>query len=180
METDVLTKWTIDPTHSEITFKVKHLVISTVTGTFNSFDGILETGDDAFENAQISFEADINSIDTNNSDRDAHLKSDDFFNAAEYPKMTFESTSFTKTGDNEFELTGNLTIRGNTQEITLNATYGGTVVDPYGQTKAGFELSGKLNRKKFGLKWNAVTEAGSVVVSDEVKLQISVQFVKQD
>lgn len=180
METDVLTKWSIDPTHSEITFKVKHLVISTVTGTFNSFDGSLEAENDTFENAQISFEADINSIDTNNSDRDAHLKSDDFFNAAEYPKMTFESTSFTKTGDNEFKLTGNLTIRGTTKEITLNATYGGSVVDPYGQTKVGFEVSGKINRKEYGLKWNAVTEAGSVVVSDEVKLLMSVQFVKQN
>lgn len=179
MKTDVLTKWSIDPTHSEITFKVKHLVISTVTGTFNSFDGTLEAENDEFENSQISFEADINSIDTNNSDRDTHLKSDDFFNAAEHPKMTFESTSFTKTGDDEYKLVGNLTIRGNTKEITLNATYGGTVVDPYGQTKAGFEVSGKINRKEFGLKWSAVTEAGSVVVSDEVKLLMSVQFVKQ-
>ena len=179
METDVLTKWAIDPTHSEISFKVKHLVISTVTGTFKSFDGTLETDNEDFENAQISFEADIDSIDTNNSDRDTHLKSDDFFNAAEHPKMTFESTSFTKTGDGEYKLTGNLTIRGNSQEITLNAEYGGTVVDPYGQTKAGFEVSGKLNRKEFGLKWSAVTEAGSVVVSEEVKLLMSVQFVKE-
>lgn len=180
METEVLTKWSIDPTHSEITFKVKHLVISTVTGTFNSFDGTLEAENNNFEDAQISFEADINSIDTNNSDRDTHLKSDDFFNAAEYPKMTFESTSFTNTGDDEYKLTGNLTIRGITKEITLNATYGGTVVDPYGQTKAGFEVSGKINRKEYGLKWSAVTEAGSVVVSDEVKLLMSVQFVKQN
>jgi len=179
METDVLTKWAIDPTHSEISFKVKHLVISTVTGTFKSFDGTLETDNEDFDNAQISFEADIDSIDTNNSDRDTHLKSDDFFNAAEHPKLTFESTSFTKTGDGEYQLIGNLTIRGNSQEITLNAEYGGTVVDPYGQTKAGFEVSGKLNRKEFGLKWSAVTEAGSVVVSEEVKLLISVQIVKQ-
>lgn len=180
MKTDVLTKWAIDPTHSEITFKVKHLVISTVTGSFNSFDGTLEAENYTLENAQISFAADINSIDTNNSDRDTHLKSDDFFNAAEFPKMTFESTSFTKTGDDEFKLIGNLTIRGNTKEIALNATYGGTVVDPYGQTKAGFEVAGKILRKEFALKWNAITEAGSVVVSDEVKLLMSVQFVKQN
>lgn len=145
MKTDVLTKWSIDPTHSEITFKVKHLVISTVTGTFNSFDGSLETENDNLENAQISFEADINSIDTNNSDRDTHLKSNDFFNAADYPKMTFESTSFTKIGDDGYKLIGNLTIRGYTKEVTLNATFGGTVVDPYGQTKVGFEVSGKIN-----------------------------------
>ena len=179
METDVLTKWAIDPTHSEISFKVKHLVISTVTGTFTSFNGTLETDNDDFDNAQISFESDIDSIDTNNSDRDAHLKSDDFFNAADHPKLTFESTSFTRTGDGEYKLTGNLTIRGNTKEITLNTTYGGTVVDPYGQTKAGFEVSGKINRKEYGLKWSAVTEAGSVVVSEEVKLLMSVQFIKQ-
>ncbi len=179
MSTDVLTKWTIDPTHSEILFKVKHLVISTVTGKFNEFDGSFESKGDDLEEAHISFEANINSIDTNNEDRDTHLKSDDFFNADEHPKLTFSSTSFTKKSDSEYELTGDLTIRGTTKEVSLDVEYGGTVEDPYGQTKAGFEVNGKINRKEFGLKWNAVTEAGSVVVSEEVKLQLSVQFVKQ-
>lgn len=179
MNTDVLTKWTIDPTHSEINFKVKHLVISTVTGKFKEFDGTIETEGDDLEGASISFEANIKSIDTNNDDRDAHLKSDDFFNASEHPKLTFESTSFTKKRDDEYELTGYLSLRGTTKEVTLDVEYGGTVEDPYGQTKAGFEVSGRINRKDFGLNWNAVTEAGNIVVSDEVRLQLSVQFVKE-
>ncbi|MGN8225518.1 YceI family protein [Gracilimonas sp. BCB1] len=172
--------WNIDPTHSEIQFKVKHLVISTVTGNFKSFNGSLETEDDSFENASVTFEADTDSITTNNADRDNHLKSDDFFNAEEFPKMTFESTSFTNTGNNTYELTGNLTIRDITKEVSLNVEHGGTVDDPYGQTKAGFEINGSINRKEFGLKWNAVTEAGSVVVADEVKLQLNVQVVESE
>ena len=178
MSTATATKWGVDTTHSEITFKVKHLVISTVTGKFRSFDAAIETDNEDFEDAKITFEADINSIDTNNEDRDNHLKSDDFFNAEEYPKLTFESTSFKKTGDGEYKLIGDLTIRGNTRTVELEAEYGGTVVDPYGNTKAGFDVSGKINRKEFGLKWSAVTEAGNVVVSDEVKLNLNVQFVK--
>lgn len=178
MSTETLTKWAIDETHSEITFKVKHLVISTVTGKFKSFDASIETENDDFEGASISFEADINSIDTGNEDRDAHLKSDDFFNADEHPKLTFQSTSFKKTGEGEYKLTGDLTIRGNTKTVELDAEYGGTVEDPYGNTKAGFDVSGKINRKEFGLTWSAVTEAGNVVVSDDVKLNLNVQFVK--
>ena len=178
MSTETLTKWTIDTAHSEITFKVKHLVISTVTGKFKEFDATIESGNDDFENAKITFEASIDSIETGNEDRDSHLKSDDFFNASEYPKMKFVSTSFKKVGDGEYKLVGDLTIRGNTKEIELDAEYGGTVVDPYGQTKAGFEVTGKINRKEFGLTWSAVTEAGSVVVSDEVKLNLNVQFTQ--
>lgn len=178
MTTETLTRWGIDTTHSEITFKVKHLVISTVTGKFKEFDASIETDNEDFEDANITFEAVIDSIDTGNDDRDNHLKSDDFFNAAEHPKLTFQSTSFKKTGDGEYKLIGDLTIRGTTKSVELDAEYGGTVVDPYGNTKAGFEVSGKINRKEFGLKWNAVTEAGSVVVSDEVKLNLNVQFTK--
>lgn len=178
MSTEILTKWNIDTTHSEITFKVKHLVISTVTGKFTDFDASLETDSEEFEDANIRFEATINSIETGNEDRDNHLKSDDFFNAAEHPKMIFESTQFKKTGEDDYRLLGNLTIRGNTQPVELKAEYGGTVQDPYGNTKAGFDVTGKINRKDFGLKWNAVTEAGNVVVSDEVKLSLNVQFVK--
>lgn len=178
MSTQTLTKWNIDTAHSEITFKVKHLVISTVTGKFNSFDASLETENDDFEDAEIYFEAEVTSIDTNNGDRDAHLKSDDFFNAAGHPKLTFESTSFKKIGEHEYKLIGDLTIRGNTKAVELNAVYGGTVQDPYGNTKAGFEVTGTINRKEFGLKWNGVTEAGNVVVSDEVKLNLNVQFTE--
>lgn len=180
MSTLTAVKWGLDTTHSEITFKVKHLVISTVTGKFNRFDATMESDNDNFDGADIRFEADIDSVDTNNEDRDNHLKSDDFFNASEYPKLTFESRSFRKFGENEFKLIGDLTIRDKTKTVELDAVYGGTVVDPYGQTKAGFEVSGDINRKEFGLKWNAVTEAGNIVVSDHVKLMMSVQFVKDE
>lgn len=178
MATDTLTKWAVDTAHSEINFKVKHLVISTVTGKFKTFDASIETDNEDFEDARITFEADVNSIDTNNSDRDAHLKSDDFFNAEEYPKLTFESTSFKHVGEGQYKLLGNLTIRGNTKPVELDAVYGGTVTDPYGNTKAGFEVTGKINRKKFGLKWNGVTEAGNLVVSEDVKLDLNVQFTE--
>lgn len=174
------TTWNIDPTHSEVKFKVKHLVISTVTGSFNTFAGSIEAEGDgqSFENAKASFTADIDSIFTNNADRDAHLKSDDFFNAEAFPQLKFESTKFEATGDGEYKVTGNMTIRDITKEVVLDVVHGGTVGDPYGQTKAGFEISGTINRKEFGLKWSAVTEAGSVVVGDKVKLELNVQFVK--
>ena len=178
MSTDTLTKWTIDSAHSEITFKVKHLVISTVTGKFKDFDASIESDNEDFENATIAFEANIDSIETGNGDRDNHLKSEDFFNATEYPKMIFESSSFKKTGDGEYKLVGELTIRDKTKLVELDAEYGGTVVDPYGNTKAGFDVTGKINRKEFGLTWSAVTEAGSVVVSDQVKLNLNVQFTR--
>lgn len=179
MNTETLTKWTIDKAHSEITFKIKHLVISTVTGKFNEFDATLESENEDFEGADITFEALIDSIDTNNEDRDKHLKSKDFFNAEEHPKLTFESTSFEKKGEGEYKLIGDLTIRGNTNTVELDVEYGGTVKDPYGNTKAGFEINGKINRKEFGLTWNAVTEAGNVVVSEEVKLNLNVQFIQE-
>jgi polyisoprenoid-binding protein YceI len=170
--------WNIDPMHSEVQFKVKHLVISTVTGYFRKFSGSITTTGDAFENAKASFEADIDSIDTNVGDRDAHLKSDDFFNAAAFPKLKFENGSLRKTGDDSYGLKGNLTIRDITKEVELAVEFGGQMIDPYGQTKVGFEISGKISRKAFGLKWDAVTEAGGVVVGDEVRLLLNVQFVK--
>ena len=177
--TAVKTAWAIDPAHSEIHFKVKHMMVSTVTGAFGEFEGSLDTEAEDFDGASIRFSADINSISTNNDQRDAHLKSDDFFNAEAFPKMTFESTSFTKKDDDEYELIGNLTIRDFTHEVKLAVEYNGTVVDPYNQTKAGFEITGKINRKDFGLQWSAVTEAGSVVVSDQVKLALNIQLIKQ-
>lgn len=179
METLTKTLWSIDPTHSEAGFKVKHLVISTVNGKFNEFEGSVESEDDNFENANISFAAKIDSISTGVADRDAHLKSDDFFNAEKYPELKFQSTSFEKVDDDEYTLKGDLTIRDVTKPVELKVVYGGTVTDPYGNTKAGFEIGGKINRKDFGLKWSAVTEAGSVVVSDEVKLDLNIQIVKQ-
>jgi len=173
------TKWLIDPMHSEVQFKVKHLVISTVTGFFKSFEGSLETENEDFDGAKISFSIDIDSIDTNQSQRDGHLKSADFFDAEKFPKITFKSTSFKKTDDDEFQLDGELTVKGITKPVTLAAEFGGSTADFYGNTKAGFEVSGKISRKEFGLTWEGVTEAGSVVVGDDIKLLINVQFAKQ-
>lgn len=174
METLTKTTWAVDPTHSEVSFKVKHMMISTVRGFFKDFNASLEAEQEDLNDASFSFTAEIGSINTGNEDRDNHLKSDDFFNAAEYPTMKFESTSF----DGE-SITGNLTIRDVTKEITLSADKSAVAVDPYGQTKVGLEISGEINRKDFGLTWSAVTEAGNVVVSDKVKLSADVQFVKQ-
>lgn len=179
MTTQTATKWAIDPSHSEITFKVKHLVVATVTGKFTTFEGSLDTTNEDFSDAHINFSADIASIDTGNADRDGHLKSDDFFNAEAFPKLTFKSTSFTKTGDNEFKLVGDITLRDVTKSIELTAEYGGTMVDPWGNTKAGFEITGKIKRKEFGLKWDVITEAGGAVVSDEVKLHLNIELHKQ-
>jgi len=168
----------IDPAHSEIQFKVKHLMISTVTGTFNSFSGSLTSDTEDFEGASVNFSADINSIYTGNEQRDGHLKSADFFNAEEHPQLVFANGKLVKT-HNGFDLNGDLTIRGVTKPLTLTVEYNGTMVDPWGQTKAGFELTGSIKRKEFGLSWDAITEAGGVVVSDEVKLALNVQVVKQ-
>lgn len=179
MTTETKTLWKIDPTHSEVQFKVKHLVISTVTGSFGSFDGEIEADSADFENATATFTADVDSITTNNEDRDQHLKSDDFFNAKEYPQLKFESKNFEKVGEGEYTVTGDLTIRDVTKEIELDVVHGGTVGDPYGNTKAGFEVTGSINRKEFGLTWDAVTEAGNVVVADKIKLQLNVQFIQQ-
>ncbi|RXK83583.1 YceI family protein [Filimonas effusa] len=169
----------IDPAHSDIEFKVKHLMITNVTGSFASFDATLEAEKEDFSDAKVSFEADVNSINTKNEQRDGHLKGEDFFAADQFPKISFVSTGISKISDDEYKLTGDFTVRGNTKSITLDVTYTGTVVDPYGQTKAGFEATGKINRKDFGLSWSAVTEAGGLVVSDEVKLLLNIQMIKQ-
>lgn len=173
------TTWAIDPTHSEVQFKVKHLMVSTVTGSFSQFEGTIEMEEDDFADAKISFSADINSISTGNEQRDTHLKSADFFNAEQFPKLTFTSTGMTKTGEDTYNLVGNLTLHGVTKPVTLKVEYGGQMQDFYGQTKAGFELSGVLKRKEFGLTWDAVTEAGGVVVSDDVRLIMNIQVTKQ-
>nr|WP_294947673.1 YceI family protein [uncultured Mucilaginibacter sp.] len=172
------TKWVLDPMHSEVQFKVKHLVISTVTGSFKTFEGELTTESDDFEGADVSFSLDVNSIDTNQDHRDSHLKGADFFDAETYPKISFKSTSFTKDGD-EYKLTGDLTIKDVTKSVTLDVEHGGVAGDFYGNTKAGFEVTGKINRKDFGLVWDGVTEAGSVVLGSDIKLIINVQFAKQ-
>ncbi|MBS1529655.1 MAG: polyisoprenoid-binding protein [Bacteroidetes bacterium] len=179
METQIATKWSIDPMHSEVQFKVKHLVISTVTGSFQNFEGTVETEGDDFSDAKINFSLDVNSINTNQAQRDGHLKSADFFDAEQYPHIAFESTSFTKEGDENYKLVGNLTIKGVTKPVTLQVEHGGVANDFYGNTKAGFEIDGKINRKEFGLTWDGVTEAGSVVVGEDIKLHANIQLAKQ-
>ncbi|MBE2216851.1 MAG: YceI family protein [Ignavibacteria bacterium] len=164
--------WKIDPAHSEIKFKVKHLLVSTVTGSFGKFDAELNSDGDDFENAVISFEAESASINTNNAQRDAHLQSADFFDAENFPKMTFVSKSFKKLTDSNFELTGDMTIRGTTKEVKLNVEYNGNAKGFDGLEVAGFEITGKLNRFDFGLQWNAMTEAGGIVVGPEIKIEI--------
>lgn len=173
------TTWKIDPTHSEVQFKVKHLMITTVTGNFNEFDATAVTeGDDFTSVSSVDFTASVESISTNNSQRDEHLRSADFFDATQYPALTFKSTRVEGSGD-EFTVHGDLTIKDTTKPVALKAEFGGIVVDPYGQTKAGFTVSGKISRKEFGLTWSAVTEAGQVVVSDDIRLSAEFQFVKQ-
>ena len=174
-----LSKWSIDPMHSEVQFKVKHLVISTVSGFFKSFEGSVETDNENFEHANIDFSIDINSIDTTQPVRDEHLKSAEFFDAATYPHIKFKSTSFKKIGDDDYALTGNLTIKNVTKPVTLDVEFGGSAADFYGNTKAGFEITGKINRKEFGLTWDGVTEAGSIVVGEDIKLTINAQLTKQ-
>ena len=171
------TKWSIDPAHSEITFKVKHLMISNVKGEFKTFQANID-GED-FTTSTISANIDTTSIATNNNDRDTHLKSPDFFEVEKYPEITFVSTSIKKVDDDEFKLVGDLTIKGTTKEITLDTEFGGFMKDPYGNEKAGFSINGKLNRKDFGLNWNAALEAGGVMVGNEIKIYAEVQFIKQ-
>jgi polyisoprenoid-binding protein YceI len=172
-------KWKIDPAHSEVQFKVKHLMITTVTGYFKEFDLEVETENEDFNTAsRVEFTANIESLDTNNQQRDTHLKSPDFFNAAEHNQLRFVGNKYESNGE-EAQLHGDLTIRGVTKPISLMVEFGGIVVDPYGQTKAGFTVDGRVSRKEFGLTWNAVTEAGQVVVSDDIRIHCEIQLVKQ-
>ncbi len=172
-------QWKTDPVHSEVQFKVKHLMITTVTGHFKKIEVIVETENDDFtEASKIEFTAEINSSSTNNEQRDTHLKSADFFQAEQYAELKFISRKYEKAGD-VYKLYGDLTIKDITKPMTVNVDYAGIVLDPYGQTKAGFTVEGKLSRKEFGLTWNAVTEAGKVVVSDDIRLHCEIQLVKQ-
>jgi polyisoprenoid-binding protein YceI len=169
----------MDPAHSEILFKVNHMVIASVTGKFDKFDAVVHASKDDFTDLEAEFTAEINSINTHQSDRDAHLKSVDFFDAVNFPTLTFRSTGFKKTAGDAYLLTGEITIRGTTKSITLNVEFTGIIQDPWGMTRAGFELSGMLNRKEFGLQWSVLTETGGMVAGDEVKLMLNVELVKQ-
>jgi polyisoprenoid-binding protein YceI len=174
------TKWVLDPTHSENNFKVKHLMISNVKGEFRKFTAEINAIGTDFANASILANIDASSIFTNEDNRDNHLKSADFFDTENYPELTFVGTSFEKTGGDEFTLTGDLTIKGTTKPVTLDVEFGGINKDPYGNEKAAFSLTGKINRKDWGLNWNAALETGGVLVSEEVKISAEMQFVKQN
>ena len=172
------TQWNIDPTHSEIGFKVKHMMFTNVSGKFEQYDGSFLTDGDNFENAEIAFSANVESINTGSADRDTHLRSADFFDAANHPKLTFKSSSVVKKSENDYEISGDLTLHGVTKFVRLDAEFGGLMTDPWGNSKAAWSLSGKINRKDFGLNWNAALETGGVLVSEEVRLNIEVQLIK--
>jgi len=173
------TKWLLDNVHTGVKFTVTHLVISEVEGRFKAFSGSMTSSKPDFTDAQIEFSVDVNSISTDNEMRDKHLKSDDFFNAEKFPEMTFKSISFKKMAPKAYELSGNLTIRDVTRKVRFLVTYGGTVKDPYGNTKAGFKATATINRLDFGLKWNTLTEAGGTVVGSDVNIILNAEFAKE-
>lgn len=173
------TTWKSDPAHSSIEFTVTHMVISEVTGKFGGFEAVIEASKEDFSNATIEFSADASSINTGIEKRDAHLKSADFFDTEKFPKLSFKSTSFEKVEGKKYALKGDLTMHGVTKPVVLDVVYNGTIKDPYGQTKAGFKVTGELNRTDFGLTWNAALETGGVVVSEEVGITANIQLVKE-
>lgn len=172
------TTWNIDPFHSEIQFKVKHLVISTVTGSFKSFNGSAVADGDDLENAKVTVNIDVNSVDTGQPGRDEHLRNADFFEAEKYPQFNFVSTSFKKKKGDLYSLVGNLTIKGITKEVELKAEYGGTERDNWGNTKVGFEVSGTIDRKDFGVTFNALTETGGLALGENIKILANIQLTK--
>jgi polyisoprenoid-binding protein YceI len=175
----VNTKWAIDPAHSEIGFKVKHMMFTNVSGKFNNFSTDIESEGEDFSNPVIRFEADVDSVSTGNKDRDGHLLSADFFDVAQYPKLSFEGKSFTQIDGGDYELAGDLTMHGVTKPVKLAVEYGGLMKDPWGNIKAGFSINGKINRKDWGLAYNAVLDNGGILLSEDVKLNMEVQLVKQ-
>ena len=174
-----VTKWVLDPTHSEILFKVKHMMIANVRGEFRKFKAEASIAGLNLEGSSVKAEIDASSIFTNANDRDTHLKSADFFDAENHKELVFTGTSYTKTDENKYTLKGNLTIKGVTKEVAFDVEFGGINKDPWGNEKAGFSLNGTINRKDWGLNWNAALEAGGVLVGEEVKISAEVQLLKQ-
>lgn len=173
------TNWKVDSMHSEVGFKVRHMMISNVSGSFGAFDASVATAGDDFSSAKFDFSAAIDSINTGVADRDGHLKSADFFDAENHPALKFTSTEVKKVSDDALEIAGHLEIKGQVKPVVLTAEFAGIAVDPYGQTKAGMTIYGSIKRSEFGLTWSAVTEAGNIVVGDEIKLNAELQFIKQ-
>jgi polyisoprenoid-binding protein YceI len=173
------TKWVLDPTHSEVEFKIKHMMISTVTGNFKKFDATVETEGEDFTTAKVKFTVEVDSIDTKNEQRDGHLKSVDFFDTANFPEFTFVATKYENVdNDGSYEVYGDLTIRGITRNEKFDAEFGGVIKDPWGNTRAGLTITGKINRKDFGLTWSGATETGSLIVSEDVKIHVALEFIK--
>ncbi|WP_432222331.1 YceI family protein [Flavobacterium sp. TMP13] len=173
------TKWTIDPTHSAIGFKVKHMMFTNISGQFKEYQATITTNGDSFENATIDFSADVNSVDTNNAERDGHLKSADFFDADNNPKLIFKSTSFKKVDGHNYDLAGNLSVKGIEKAVRFPVEFSGLMTDPWGNTKVGLNIYGKINRKDWGLNWNSALETGGVLVGEEVKMVIELELAKQ-
>ena len=178
MKTNEKTTWAIDPSHSKIGFKVKHLMISNVLGNFREFSGQVTTTGNDFSTAVISVSLNSASVDTEIADRDTHLKSPDFFDVVTFPKITFEGNGLKDLGDDMYELTGDLVIKGVSKQVVLAVEFGGLMTDPWGNVKAGFSITGKMNRKDWGLNWNAALEAGGFLVGDEVKIICDVELIK--
>ena len=175
------TKWVIDPVHTEIAFKVKHLMITNVKGVFKEFEASIYTTGDDFMTAEVDFWMNPASVDTGSADRDTHLKSADFFDVENYKEITFTGNTYEKVdNDGSYELYGDLTVKGITKRIKLDVEFGGVVKDPWGNEKAGFSINGKINRKDWGLNWNAALEAGGLLVSDEVRISCEVQLLKSN
>ena len=173
------TKWVLDPTHSEVEFKIKHMMISTVTGNFKKFDATVETEGEDFTTAKVKFTVDVDSIDTKNEQRDGHLKSVDFFDTANFPEITFVATKYENVdNDGSYEVYGDLTVRGITRNEKFDAEFGGVIKDPWGNTRAGLTITGKINRKQFGLTWSGATETGSLIVSEDVRIHAGLEFIK--
>ena len=180
LTTSAQVNWNFDKSHTNIGFKVDHMVIAEVEGEFNSYEGTFSSpAEDNFEGSTISFTVDVNSINTDNKDRDNHLKSDDFFNAEKFPKITFKGKSMKKVDGKKYKLVGDVTMRDVTKEITLDVEYNGTIKDPWGNTRSGFNLEGKVNRFDYGLKWNNLLETGSLVVGEIVTIEAHVELIKQ-
>ena len=173
------TKWVLDPTHSELGFKIKHLMISNISGSFQQFEVEVETEGDDFSTAQIRATAEIASIHTNNEQRDHHLRNSDFFEAETYPQLSFQSTSIEKLDEDTFLVNGDLTMKGVRKPVKLQVEYSGITKDPWGGVRAGYTITGKLNRSDWGINFNGVLETGGLALSEEVKLFSEIQLVKQ-
>jgi len=173
------TKWLVDPTHSELGFKIKHLMISNVSGALKNFEAEAEMDEADFSSAQINLTAAMASITTNNEQRDGHLLTSDFFEVEKYPDLKFTSTKIEKVDDDTFSLYGELTLKGVTKPVKLNVEYNGVTKDPWGGERAGFLVTGKINRSEWGVNFNGVLETGGVVLSEEVRINSEIQLVKQ-